>query len=117
MLNFILVCLAELVNLVLGLLLADDGLALTVLEAPEDSLVVELHLLLLLLLLFELQLDELVLLLGDGLIFDGLALECLVLLLELSDDLLQLLYPFAILGALTGSLSVSCLNFDIILAL
>jgi hypothetical protein len=79
--------------------------------------VVELHLLLLLLLLFELQLDELVLLLGDGLVFDGLTLERLVLLLELSDDLLQLLYPFAVLGALTGSLSVSGLNLDIVLAL
>ena len=110
-------CLVELVKLVFGLLLADDGLPLAVLEALEDSFVVELHLVSLLLFLLELQLDELQLLFGDGLILDGLTLEGLVLLFELSNHLLQLLYPFAVLGGLIKSLSISLLNLDVKLCL
>ena len=117
LLDFVLVCLVELINLVLGFLLADDRLPLTVLEALEDSFMVQLHLFLLLLLLVKLQLDELLLLLGDGLVFDGLTLECLVLLFKLSYDLLELLYPFAVLCALTSSLSVSLINFNVKLLL
>ena len=53
-LDLILMGLVELIDLILGLLLANDGLPLGVSEALQDPLVVQLLFLLLLLLLFKL---------------------------------------------------------------
>ena len=83
--------LIEFIDLVLGLFFTDDGLTGVVLERFEDALMVQLHLLLLLLLLLELQPHKLVLLLGHSTIFDSLALQRLVLLFKLLDDLFKLL--------------------------
>jgi len=74
-LDLILVGLVELIDLILGLLLANDRLSLGVSETLQDPLMVQLLLLLLLLLLLKLQAHELVLLFGDGTIFDSLALK------------------------------------------
>ena len=67
--------LIELIDLVLRLFLANDGLSFGVAEALQDALVIELLLLLLLLLLLELEADELNLLLCNSPIFDSLAFE------------------------------------------
>ena len=81
LLNFILMCLIELVDLVLGLFFADDRLPLAITEALQDALMVQFLLLFLLLLLLQLQSHELILLFGDRCIFDSLALERFVLVL------------------------------------
>lgn len=83
--------LAELIDLILGLFFADDRRAFIVAEALHYTLMINLLLLFLFLLLLELQTHELVLLLGNSTILDSLALQRLVLVFELLDDLLELL--------------------------
>jgi hypothetical protein len=65
----------QLVDLVLDLFFANDGLTLIILEALENSFMILLHLFLLLLLLLKLQLDEFKLLVANSLVFEGLTLE------------------------------------------
>lgn len=95
-LDFILVGLIELIDLILCLLFANHGLPSVVLERLKNALMVKLHLLLLLLLLLELKPHELIFLLGHGCVLDSLALERFVLLFELLDDLFKLLDALAI---------------------
>lgn len=85
--------LAKLIDLILSLFLADDGLSLRVSEALEDALVVQLVFFFLLLLLLELQPHELIFLLGNGSIFHGLALQGVVRLFQLLHDVFELLDP------------------------
>lgn len=70
-------------KVLLGLLLADDRLALASLESLDHAVVVALDLLALVLLLLNLHLHELNLLLSDGLVLLVLVLEALILLLNL----------------------------------
>jgi len=97
LLNFVLVGLVELIDLILNLLFANDRLAFRVLEALHNALVVQLHLFLLLLLLLELKAHELILLLGHGTILDGLTLHRFVLVLQVFNDLFKLLNALRVL--------------------
>ena len=108
--------LLDLSYLVLGLLLADDGLALIITETLHDSVMVFLLLLLLLLLLLQLELCEFQLLLGNGLVLDRLALDLLTLLLKFPDKVLQLLNSLLVLSELLFLPLVVLLHLDIVLA-
>ena len=66
-------------------------MALGVSEALQDTLVVLLHLLLLLLFLFELQADELIFLMRNGAILNSLTLKLFSLVFKVPDDIFEFL--------------------------
>ena len=95
-LDFILMRLIELINLVLRLFFANHRLPSIILERFKNSLMVKLHLFFLLLFLFQLESHEFILLLGHRSVLHGLAFQGFILLFQLFDDLLQFLDALAI---------------------
>lgn len=89
--------LVKLIELILGFLFTDDRLALRVPKALHNALVVQLVLLFLLLLLLQLQPHELDLLLAHGRILNSLALQRIVNLFQLLDNIFKLLNPLGVL--------------------